>query len=283
MSRDDNSATERWRRLVTGRLEEMERLSPGAGVISGAFWDRRADRFAAGVKVADTESDPFLRRLRRVADPSSTVIDVGAGTGRFALPLASGVKHVTAVDPSEGMLAILRRGAEDLGLTNLSTVRSYWAEADAGAADIVLSSFVLSVVPDARSFLMKVDEAARQHAFLYLGAYSGDAVFDPLWRHFHGAPRSPGPTYLDAVAVLRELGVEPEVKVVEVPNRKRFATIDEAVEYYRDWLLLVDTPDVARELGGLLTSWLLGRKGAFRSPLRAIPAAIIHWRPPPRR
>ncbi len=283
MSHDESSAAERWRRLVTDRLEEMERLSPGAGVLSGAFWDRRADRFAAGVSLADTESDPFLRRLRRVARPSSTAIDVGAGTGRFALPLATGVAHVTAVDPSEGMLTILRRGAGERGLTNISTVLGAWEEADAGAADIVFSSFVLSVVPDARSFLTKLEAAARRHALLYLGAYSGDAVFDPLWRHFHGAPRSPGPTYLDALAVLRELEVAPEVKVVEIPNRKRFATVDEAVEYYREWLLLADTPDVTRELGGLLSTWLLGRRGALRSPLRSVPAAIVHWRPRPRR
>jgi len=282
MASDDNPAAARWRRLVTGRLEEMERLSPGAGSLSGKFWDRRADRYAAAVSLTDTESDPFLRRLQRVADPSSTAIDVGAGTGRFALPLATCAGHVTAVDPSEGMLSILRRGAGELGLTNLSTVQATWEEAAAPGADIAFSAFVLTVVRDARPFLIKLEAAASRHVFLYLGAYSADAVLDPLWRHFHGAPRSPGPTYLDALAVLSELGIAPEVRVVEIANRKRFASIDEAVEHYRDWLLVGDTPEAKSELGGLLGSWLLGRRGALRSPLRSAPAAIVHWRPRPR-
>ena len=104
-------------------------------------------------------------------------------------------------------------------------------------------------------------------------------MLDPIWRHFHGAPRAPGPSYLDALAVLRELGIAPEVKVVELPNRRRYATVDEAVERYRDWLLLDDTPEVRGELEDLLPAWLMGRRGALRSPMRSQPAAIIHWQP----
>lgn len=144
-------------------------------------------------------------------------------------------------------------------------------------ADVAFSAFMLTLVPEARPFLVKLDATARRHALLYLGAYSGDAVLDPLWRHFHGAPRVPGPSYLDAVAVLREAGVEPQVKVVEIADARRWATIDEAVDSYRDALLLGDTPQVRAELAGLLQSWLLGRRGAYRPPLRAVPAAIIRW------
>jgi len=281
-SSDHGPAAERWRRLVTARLGEMERLSPGLGSVSGRFWDRRAERYAAGSSAADPEGDPFLRRLRRVMGPASTAIDVGAGTGRYALPLAAGVGHVTAVDPSAAMVAILRRDAERLGVTNLTTVQRTWEQAGTASADVVFSAFVLTLVPDARPFLAKLDAAARHHAFLYLGAFSADAVLDPLWRHFHDAARVPGPSYLDALSVLRELEIEPEVKVVEIANRRRFATIDEAAEHYRDGLLLADTPAIRRELEGLLRSWLLGRRGAFMSPLRTLPAAIIHWRPRPR-
>jgi SAM-dependent methyltransferase len=43
----------------------------------------------------------------------STVVDLGAGTGTFALAIAPHVKRVVAVDPSEAMVATLRaRGVE---------------------------------------------------------------------------------------------------------------------------------------------------------------------------
>jgi len=279
MSNDDNQAAARWHRLVTDRLAEVERLSPGRGSLSGAFWDRRADRYAAAVKGTGIESDPFLRALQRVTGPAGTAIDAGAGTGRFALALAPGVRHVTAVDPSAGMLAILRRDAERVGITNVTTVRETWEQAATDVADIAFSAFVLSLVPDARRFVMKLDAAARDHVLLYLGAYCGDAVLDPLWRHFHGTPRTPGPSYLDALAVLGELDIKPQVKVIEIVNRRRFATIDDAVEHYRDALLLPDTPEARGELASLLATWLLGRRDALRSPLRSVPAALIRWRP----
>ncbi len=277
-SRDDSGASERWRRLVTDRLGEMERLSPAAGSVSGSYWDARADRYAASMKLTNTDRDPFLRRLRRVTHASSTAIDVGAGTGRFALALAAGVGHVTAVDPSAAMLTILQRDARQLGATNLTTVTSTWQQARTAQVDVAFSAFVLTLVPDAVPFLRKLDAAARHHVLLYLGAYSADAVLDPLWRHFHGASRAPGPSFLDALAVLRELGIDARVDVVEIANHRRFATLDLAVDYFRDGLFLSDTPDVSAELAELLRRWLLGRTGALRSPLRTVPAAIVQWK-----
>ena len=278
-SPEDSSAQARWQRLVTGRQDEMCRLSPSAGSLSGSFWDGRAERYARHVRLAGPGMDPFLRRLRRLTGASSSAIDVGAGTGRYALALAAGVRHVTAVEPSAAMLAVLRRDAGELGVTNVETVEATWQEADVATADIAFSSFVLTLVRDAGPFLHKLEAAARRRVLLYLGAYSADALLDPLWRHFHGVRRASAPTYLDALAVLRELGIDPAVKVVEIPNSRRFETIGEAVEHYREWLLLADTPAVGRELEGLLRSWLLGRTGALRSPVRDVPVAIIDWRP----
>ena len=276
---DDSPAAARWRRLVTGRLDELRRLAPEAGCAGGSFWDARAERYGQGMSPEDAARDPFLRRLRRLTDASSSVIDAGAGTGRFALALAAGVRHVTAVDPSAGMLAALRRDADRLAVKNVTTIRARWEEAEVAVADVAFSAFVVTLVPEAVPFLVKLEGAARRRVLLYLGAYCADAPLDPLWRHFHDAPRVPGASYLDALAVLRELGIEPGVKLVELPNRRRFAAIDEAVEYYRDGLLLPDTPAVRSELEGLLADWLLGRRGALRSPLRAAPAAIIEWTP----
>ena len=276
---EEGPAAARWRTLVSDRLAELERLSPGAGAVGGAFWDGRAERYATHAPVADAGSDPFLRRLLRATGAAGTVIDAGAGTGRYALALAGHGRRVTAIDPSAAMLAVLRRGAEQLGLADVDCVQATWEHAEPARADVAFSSFVLTLVPDGDAFVTKLDAAARRRVLLYLGAYCGDAVFDPLWRHFHATPRAPGPSYLDAIALVRELTIEPEVKVVEIANRRRFATLGDAAEYYRDWLFLPDEPDISLELEGLLKHWLLGRAGALRSPLRSVPAAIIEWTP----
>jgi tRNA/tmRNA/rRNA uracil-C5-methylase (TrmA/RlmC/RlmD family) len=57
-------------------------------------------------------------------DATSTVVDLGAGTGRFALAAARRFGHVTAVDISPAMLEFLRRRAAAAAVTNLACVRA---------------------------------------------------------------------------------------------------------------------------------------------------------------
>ncbi len=272
-------AATRWRKLVTARLGEMERLQPGRGALNAGFWDTRAKRFAKRLPVSSVVGDPLYRRLRQATGRRSTVLDVGAGTGRFSLALAPHVGSVTAVDAAERMLDVCRRQVASLGLTNVAMVHSKWEDAEVEPADVAFSSYVVTLVPDAARFLAKLDAAATQRAFLYLGAYTADAIMDPLWRHFHGTSRKPGPTYLDAVDVLRELGVKPQVEVVEVATRGRFKTVADAAKDYRDQLCLPDTPEIRKELRGLLQHWFIRRGDALAVPLKTVPAAVISWKP----
>jgi len=272
------SAAERWRRLVRARMDQIERLSGGEVRIGPAFWDQRAERY--GAKVGGTAArDPLLGRVRRHIGRRTVVLDVGAGTGRFSLALAAGAADVVAVDVSRGMLDVLRRDADRLGLGNLRTVHSRWEDAPEVSGDVAICSYVLPLVEDVGAFLVKLHEASRRRVFLYLGAGGAELLLDPFWRYFHGDPREPAVTYLDALAVLQELGIDPGVEIVEVRTTGRFATLDEAVDDYRRTLLLPDTDEARQELRGLLGSWLVGRDGGLGVPARTMPAAIVSWAP----
>jgi methylase of polypeptide subunit release factors len=54
----------------------------------------------------------------------STLVDLGTGTGQFALAAARRFGRVTAVDVSPAMLGLLRERAGDAGLGNLDCVRA---------------------------------------------------------------------------------------------------------------------------------------------------------------
>jgi ubiquinone/menaquinone biosynthesis C-methylase UbiE len=54
----------------------------------------------------------------------SAVVDLGAGTGRFALAAARRFGHVTAVDVSAAMVGFLRRRAAEAGVPNLDCVQA---------------------------------------------------------------------------------------------------------------------------------------------------------------
>ena len=263
---------------MRARRAEIVRLDPDRAMRQGpsspAAGAARRARMPAAVN-----TDPFFTRLRRLTGSRTTVIDVGSGPGRFALPLAAHVAGVVAVDPDPAMLDLLRRQARRRRLTNVAVVEGRWNDVYVVPADVAFASYVLPVVDDAPAFLAKLDAAARRHCLLYLGAFTYDAIVDPLWRHFHGRPRRPGPTWLDAAAVLREMGIKAEVEIVEVPNRARFASLAEAVDDYRDLLVLADNRETRAELRRLLRSWLVGPAHSLRAPVASLPAAVVRWRP----
>lgn len=257
----------------------MDQLAPGnEDRRSPGFWDSRASRYAS--RVAGTaRRDPFLARVRRHVGRRTVLLDVGAGTGRHSLALAPHVAEVVAVDPSEAMLSILREEADRLGLTNVRTLTGRWEDVEPPQADVSICAYVLPLIEDALGFLAKLHTATGRRAFLSLGAASPELATDALWRHFHGQPRQPMPTYLDAAEIIRALGADPAVSVAENRVSTRFATLEEAVENYRDSLILPDTEGIRDELGTLLEAWLVRRDGMLAPPIATLPTATLSWEP----
>jgi predicted TPR repeat methyltransferase len=68
----------------------------------------------------------------------AVAVDIGAGIGRIAIPMARQFERVRAVDVSDVMLAKLRSTCEQFGVTNIESYRTdgHW---DAGPADLVYS------------------------------------------------------------------------------------------------------------------------------------------------
>lgn len=257
----------------------MELLRPGegpAGAGSG-FWDSRAGRFASRFKPA-AEDDVYLRTLLRLVRPEDTVVDVGAGTGRFAVPLAAHVREVVAVDPSERMLEVLNDHAEDRGAANLRTVCARWEDLpQPPTGDVTLCSFVLPVIEDAAGFVRRLDAATGRRGVIFLSGASCDLIHEPFWRYFHGRRRAPEPTFLNARDLMAELGLDVEVTVVEAPVTGRFESLDEAVDDFRENLLLEDSGHIREELAALLDAWLVADGDDLRVPLQTTPGAVLTW------
>src|SRR5688500_9230738 len=69
---------------------------------------------------AQTDPAPDVAALRDLGlDAGSTLVDLGAGTGTFALAAAPHCRRVVAVEVSPAMVAVTRAKAEKLGLGNL--------------------------------------------------------------------------------------------------------------------------------------------------------------------
>jgi S-adenosylmethionine-dependent methyltransferase len=109
------------------------------------------DRMAGGPRTAVVWM--VLRRELAAAGRPLTVIDVGGGTGGFAVPIARGGHQVTVVDASPDALAALARRAAEAGVAE--RIRGLQGDGDAladlvapASADLVLCHSLLEVVDD---------------------------------------------------------------------------------------------------------------------------------------
>jgi ubiquinone/menaquinone biosynthesis C-methylase UbiE len=95
-------------------------------------------------------SDDVQALVDRGLDRWSTVVDLGAGTGTFALAAAARFGRVVAVDVSTAMLDVLRARAVERAVTNIEVVHAGMLSYEhAGEpADAVFSRNVLHQVPD---------------------------------------------------------------------------------------------------------------------------------------
>jgi ubiquinone/menaquinone biosynthesis C-methylase UbiE len=81
--------------------------------------------------------------------PSSTIVDLGAGTGQFAIPAAARFGHVTAADVSPAMVAAIRAKADAAALANVDCVQAgFLSYTRDTPADGVYTRHALHQIPD---------------------------------------------------------------------------------------------------------------------------------------
>ena len=93
-------AGQAWAARVAAEHEQADRVrsdDPGRD-----FWRGLAHRFVAGSR-EEAYRDETLVALLPIVKGDDTILDVGAGAGRLAVPLAEHCKRVIAVEPSEAM------------------------------------------------------------------------------------------------------------------------------------------------------------------------------------
>ena len=145
-----------------------------------------AEHVARYDRKMDAEADAEVRLLQGLGlDSTSTVLDIGAGTGQFALAVAPVCRRVIAADVSPVMLARLREQVDAHALANVECVEAglLTYEHEGADVDFAYSRFALHHLPD----FWKALALARLHRALRPGGILrlSDVVygFDP-----HDAP-----------------------------------------------------------------------------------------------
>lgn len=265
-----------WSERVRANREQAERLRENT---LGDFYAPVSSLFVADPRRTD---EPALDVLQALARPESTWLDIGAGAGRYALPLALRVRQVIAVEPSAGMRRALRTGIDEHGIENVRVVPGAWPEAleqlgDLPAADVAMIAHVGYDIEDIGPFLDAMEAAARERCVAVLTDRSPGAVADPFWPLVHGESRVPLPAMPELIELLAARGRKTEVVRVGRSTRS-FDSVEALTAFLRRQLFIAEGGEKDVHFRAVLPEHIVRREGGWtlsEGPAGAV--AVVTW------
>lgn len=202
-------------------------------------WDQRAETFYTNQVKGSTyynDAVPRLLEQKNILNPSVSVLDIGAGSGRYAIPIAKRSQSVHALDLSSEMLQFLEREIKENSLDNIHTIKSAWPTTEnIGEFDVAFAA----MCPATRSVeaLEAMSHVAKKHGVICQFTESTDSVIETLKKHqlIDGDERNPHndrdllQSYFN---ILWELGYQPEISYLN-DTFEVDLSYDEALETYK--------------------------------------------------
>jgi len=272
-----------WAAKVRANTEQVDRFRE---VPDGTdFYAPVTGLFRADPRRTD---EPVLDALLRLIEPGETWIDIGAGAGRYALPIALALAQsggrVIALDASPGMLDALLDLQSEHGVTDVEVVETRWPPAVGSlarfAADVALIAHVGYDIESIGPFIDAMESVARRLCIAVLMERQPASLVDPCWPPVHGEARIALPALPEFVELVRARGREPTIEMTEREPR-RFVSRDEMEGFLRRQLWVEPGSAADRRFQTALDEQIAvdqeGRVGLRGQQPLAI--GVVTWRP----
>ncbi|MGI9145063.1 MAG: methyltransferase domain-containing protein [Chloroflexota bacterium] len=261
-----------WSERVRANRQQVEQFREA---VPGDFYAPIADLFRAHPKRKD---EPTLDSLRALVRLSDTVLDIGAGGGRYALPLALQAKEVIAVDPSEAMLRVLRESMAAFHIGNIQVIHGRWpAVAAELRADIVLIAHVGYDVEEIGPFLDAMEASAQRMCVAVLLEQPPPTAADGMWPAVHGVERAVLPCLPEFLELLEARRRPFELQLVE-RTPQTYEQPEQALAWLRGQLWT--QPDGQKDLllQRLMHERLEPRDGRYALSWEPVRVGIVTWK-----
>ncbi len=238
-------------------------------------WRHVARRLDSG---EEQEPDPLLEFILGRLRPDMTALDIGAGIGRWSLPVARKVRRVTAVEPLSGMRQVLLERISSRGITNLTVIDLPWMETEASPHDVVMAAHTTYTTPNLIRFVRKMDSCARRACYLALRVPAHDGAIGELSERINGRWHDSA-NFIVGYNLLLTAGVYPNVLMEPAPVRFwTDPTLDHAVARAKRHLHIDDERHDAL-IRETLSRRLAFVDGAYRWP-DGMRSALVWWEKP---
>jgi hypothetical protein len=193
-----------------------------AALAEGRFADhrRRADHWADLAELfrldPHREWDQSLHAIAGYLRSPDVLLDIGGGAGRVSLPLAGQVREVVLVEPSESMRGQFIESRDEAGIANARVSPDWWMDSNE-TGDVVLTSDVTYFVRDIVPFLAKLHNSASRRVIISIWRPTPGDMDNELRRVLFDEQPPPWPGLPELAAVLWEMGLLPDVRIVPEP------------------------------------------------------------------
>ncbi|MEI6287651.1 MAG: class I SAM-dependent methyltransferase [Bacillota bacterium] len=171
----------------------------------------------------------MLKRIR--VSPQASVLDVGAGTGALALPLAATANYVTALDQSLTMLQAIASKTAENEIDNIRLVQADWTKArlgiDFAQHDVVLVSRSLPGEDDLRRSLRLINDTARHYCYITVKADGYDALEAKLCEYLQ-IDYYALPEYSILHKLLHSMGIYANIEFFNASSKRYYNNLREA-------------------------------------------------------
>ncbi|MFA7063266.1 MAG: class I SAM-dependent methyltransferase [Methanomethylophilus sp.] len=183
---------------------------------SAAKWDALSADFAEH-PLPTEDNDKFMALLHDTyRGGSGTALDIGCGTGQYALAIAPKFQQVTGVDISEGMIRHAQQNAEQSGLNRVSFQVSDWEHLPATDPlltqryDLVLGHMTSAI--DSAAALERMCMVCRGMCYLSKPSRRHDPISDRVRELAGLRPRNDPDMIPNIFSMLWYLGYDPKIE-----------------------------------------------------------------------
>ena len=263
-----------WAARVRANREQVEQYREAT---PSDFYGPIAGMFRADPRRRD---EPTLEGLLSLIRPEDTVVDIGAGGGRYALPLALHCRDVIAIDPSAGMRRVLSESMAEYGIRNITVLDGRWPFPDNSGieGDVTLISHLGYDVEDIGPFLSAMESAARRLCVAVLLSQPPPTEADRFWPLVHGVSRAALPALPEFLSVLLARGRLFEVQLVD-RSPQSYAEPAQALAWLRQQLWTAPGSAKDQTLERLALERLQQHEGRYALNFDPVAVGIVTWRP----
>jgi len=264
-----DEALQAWATRVRANREQVDQFREAS---AADFYAPIAGMFRADPRRRD---EPTLETLRALVQPTDTVLDIGAGGGRYALPLALVARAVVAIQPSDAMRRVLAEGMSEYDIGNTQLVSRRWPDVSSDVhGDVALMSHIGYDVEDIGPFLDAMQTAAQRVRIAVLLSQAPPTEADRFWPLIHGVERAALPSLPEFLSLLIARSRPFEVRLVD-RSPQTYHQPDQALAWLRQQLWTAPGGQKDNLLQRLARERLQERDGRFALSWEPVSVGIV--------